>query len=60
MAPAERLQALGARRLSSGARPFRAAYAALNTAMAAYLASGDAAALAQLDVGLQDFNPRFG
>jgi 2-methylisocitrate lyase-like PEP mutase family enzyme len=61
LAPAARLQALGARRLSSGARPFRAAYAALNQAMVAYLATGDADALARLDAGgLPDLNPRFG
>lgn len=60
LSPAPRLQALGVRRLSSGARPFRAAYAGLNQAMQAYLDSGDAGPLSALDVGLSDFNPRFG
>ncbi|THD74472.1 MAG: isocitrate lyase/phosphoenolpyruvate mutase family protein [Phenylobacterium sp.] len=42
LAPAERLQALGVRRLSSGAAPFLAVYADLAAAAAAYLATGEA------------------
>lgn len=57
--PATELQALGVRRLSSATAPFRAAYAALQKAMAAYLASGDAGALAALGQGLPDLNVRF-
>jgi 2-methylisocitrate lyase-like PEP mutase family enzyme len=56
---AERLQALGVRRLSSATAPFRAAYAALARAMADYTASGDASALAALGQGLPDLNKRF-
>ncbi|MFN3512331.1 MAG: isocitrate lyase/phosphoenolpyruvate mutase family protein [Phenylobacterium sp.] len=56
---AERLQALGVRRLSSATAPFRAAYAALARAMADYTASGDASALAALGQGLPDLNRRF-
>ena len=57
---AERLQALGVRRLSSATAPFRAAYAALGRAMSAFLESGDADALAQAGQGLTDLNKRFG
>lgn len=57
---AERLQALGVRRLSSATAPFRAAYAALGRAMSEFLASGDANALAQAGQGLPDLNKRFG
>lgn len=56
---AERLQALGVRRLSSATAPFRAAYAALGRAMSEFLASGDASALAQAGQGLPDLNKRF-
>jgi len=56
---AARLQSLGVRRLSSATAPFRAAYAALNRALAAYVASGDADALAGLGQGLPDLNKRF-
>ncbi|MET0274212.1 MAG: isocitrate lyase/phosphoenolpyruvate mutase family protein [Phenylobacterium sp.] len=59
LSKAKRLQALGVRRVSSGARPFRAAYSALNRAMIAFLAEGDADALAKLDVDLGDLNKRF-
>lgn len=56
---AERLQALGVRRLSSATNPFRAAYAALQRATEAYLATGDADALAKLGDGLPNLNKRF-
>ena len=56
---AAELQALGVRRLSSATAPFRAAYAALNRAMTAFMADGDAAALAALGQGLPDLNTRF-
>ena len=57
---AAKLQAAGVRRLSSATAPFRAAYAALNRALAAYVASGDADALAGLGQGLPDLNKRCG
>lgn len=57
---AARLQNLGVRRLSSATAPFRAAYAALQRAIAAYVESGDADALAGLGQGLPDLNKRFG
>ncbi|MDP3747547.1 MAG: isocitrate lyase/phosphoenolpyruvate mutase family protein [Phenylobacterium sp.] len=60
VAPAPRLQALGVRRLSSATAPFRAAYAALGTSIAAYLKDGDAGALAMLGKDLPDLNKRFG
>jgi 2-methylisocitrate lyase-like PEP mutase family enzyme len=53
------LQALGVRRVSSGASPFRAAYAGLARAVAAYLADGDGAAFASTE-GLGNLNARFG
>ena len=56
---AAELQALGVRRLSSATGPFRAAYAALNRAMAGFLATGDANALADLGQGLPNLNVRF-
>ncbi|CAN7593329.1 isocitrate lyase/phosphoenolpyruvate mutase family protein [Phenylobacterium sp. LjRoot164] len=56
---AERLQALGVRRLSSATAPFRAAYAALGRAMSDFLTSGDASVLAQAGQGLPDLNKRF-
>lgn len=56
---AERLQALGVRRLSSATAPFRAAYAALGRVISDFLASGDANALAQAGQGLPDLNKRF-
>ena len=56
---AERLQALGVRRLSSATAPFRAAYAALGRTISEFLASGDANALAQAGQGLPDLNKRF-
>ena len=59
LAPAERLQALGARRLSSGTAPFRSAYAPLAKAAAQYLATGDGAAFAAGAEGLANLNQRF-
>ena len=56
---AERLQALGVRRLSSATAPVRAAYAALGRTISEFLASGDANALAQAGQGLPDLNKRF-
>ena len=55
---AEQLQALGVRRLSSGAAPFMSAYATLAKAVAAYLADGDATAFNA--EGLGNLNARFG
>ncbi len=60
VAKAERLQALGVRRLSSATAPFRAAYAAMARGVADYVASGDPSALAELGAGLPDLNKRFG
>jgi 2-methylisocitrate lyase-like PEP mutase family enzyme len=57
--PAARLQALGARRLSSATAPFRAAYATVARAMAAYVADGDAAAFSAGAEGLPNLNKRF-
>jgi 2-methylisocitrate lyase-like PEP mutase family enzyme len=57
---AAKLQALGVRRLSSATAPFRAAYATLQRAVAAYVEDGDADALAGLGQGLSDLNKRFG
>ena len=54
------LQALGVRRLSSATAPFRAAYAAAQRVIEAYVGSGDANALAALGQGLPDLNKRFG
>lgn len=56
---AARLQALGARRLSSATAPFRAAYAALAVGLEMYLRNGDADGLAQLGAGAPDLNARF-
>ena len=60
MAPAAKLQAMGVRRLSSATAPFRAAYGALALAIEAYLANGDAAALAEAGKRAPDLNKRFG
>lgn len=54
------LQALGVRRLSAGGAPFRAAYATLARAVAAYLADGDGMAFAAGAEGLGNLNARFG
>lgn len=59
VAPTARLRELGVRRLSSATAPFRAAYAALGTAVTAYLKDGDAGALALLGKDLPDLNKRF-
>jgi 2-methylisocitrate lyase-like PEP mutase family enzyme len=56
---AERLQALGVRRVSSATNPFRAAYNPLRKAVADFLASGDADALARLGEGFPNLNARF-
>jgi 2-methylisocitrate lyase-like PEP mutase family enzyme len=56
---AAQLQALGVRRLSSGASPFRAAYAGVARAVAAYLTDGDGQAFADTE-GLGNLNARFG
>jgi len=55
---AARLQELGVRRLSSGARPFAGVYAHLANAVKAYLADGLAAPF--LVDGLGNLNARFG
>ena len=60
MAPAAKLQALGVRRLSSATAPFRVAYGALAQAVEAYLADGDASALAEAGKDAPDLNKRFG
>jgi 2-methylisocitrate lyase-like PEP mutase family enzyme len=60
MASADRLQALGVRRLSSATGPFRAAYAALARTIEAYLADGDPGPLAEAGKGAPDLNKRFG
>jgi 2-methylisocitrate lyase-like PEP mutase family enzyme len=57
LAPAEKLQALGVRRLSSGIAPFRLAYAAIAPAVTAYLETGEASAFASGP--LADLNKRF-
>jgi len=58
LASAGRLQALGVRRLSSGTTPFRAMYAPLAKATAAYLADGKAEAWGSPD-GMANLNTRF-
>jgi 2-methylisocitrate lyase-like PEP mutase family enzyme len=55
---ADRLQALGVRRLSSGGAPFAAAYGPLVKAAAAYLADGSADAFAER-ASLPNLNKRF-
>jgi 2-methylisocitrate lyase-like PEP mutase family enzyme len=55
---AERLQALGVRRLSSATSPFRLAYASLAKGVAAYLQTGSAEAFAA--AALPNLNARFG
>lgn len=55
---ADRLQALGVRRISSGGSPFAAVYASLARATAAYLADGAATPFADR-TGLPNFNKRF-
>jgi len=59
LAPADRLQALGVRRLSSATAPFRAAYAPLAKATQAFLATGEAAAFAA-GADLPNLNQRLG
>lgn len=57
---AQRLQTLGVRRLSTGTAPFNAAYAALQKAITAFVADGEAATLAALGAGVPNLNKRFG
>lgn len=59
MPPADQLQALGVRRLSSATHPFRAAYAALARAVEAYLRDGDPSALAEAGQGVPNLQKRF-
>lgn len=56
---AERLQALGVRRVSSATAPFRAAYATVAKATASFLANGEAAAFSAGAEGLGNLNKRF-
>ncbi|MDP3173377.1 MAG: isocitrate lyase/phosphoenolpyruvate mutase family protein [Phenylobacterium sp.] len=56
---AARLQALGVRRVSSATAPFRAAYAAMDAGVKAYLASGDSSTLALAGAPLANLNTRF-
>ncbi|MCG9916798.1 MAG: isocitrate lyase/phosphoenolpyruvate mutase family protein [Phenylobacterium sp.] len=55
--PAERLKALGVRRLSSATAPFRAAYGALVEALPGYLEMGTFGSFAG---GVPDLNAAFG
>jgi 2-methylisocitrate lyase-like PEP mutase family enzyme len=57
---AKQLQALGVRRVSSATAPFRAAYATVAKATAAFLADGDPVAFAAGAEGLGNLNKRFG
>lgn len=59
LAKAAQLQALGVRRVSSATAPFRAAYATVAKATAAFLADGDPAAFAAGAEGLGNLNARF-
>ena len=59
LAPAARLQALGVRRLSSATAPFRAAYATVAKAVAAFLGDGGAQAFSAGAEGLGNLNKRF-
>jgi 2-methylisocitrate lyase-like PEP mutase family enzyme len=59
LAPAAKLQALGVRRVSSATAPFRAAYAPLAAQVAAFLATGEAAAFAAGASGLPNLNEKF-
>ncbi|MFI4950325.1 MAG: isocitrate lyase/phosphoenolpyruvate mutase family protein, partial [Caulobacterales bacterium] len=60
LADAARLQALGVRRVSSATAPFRAAYATVAKATAAFLEDGDPKAFAAGAEGLGNLNQRFG
>ena len=60
LSPAERLRALGVRRLSAGSAPFRAAYATLAGAVARYLETGEIDAFAAGAAGRENLNRRFG
>ncbi len=56
---AEQLQALGVRRVSSATAPFRAAYATVAKATAAFLQDADPSAFAASAEGLGNLNKRF-
>ena len=60
LSPAERLQALGVRRLSAGGAPFRTVYSTLASAVARYLETGEADAFAAGVAGIGNLNKRFG
>jgi len=57
--PAAALRALGVRRVSSATAPFRAGYATVARAVAAFLRDGDPAAFAAGAEGLGNLNRRF-
>ena len=59
LAKAAQLQALGVRRVSSATAPFRAAYATVAKATAAFLRDADPAAFAAGAEGLGNLNKRF-
>jgi len=59
LASAAKLQALGVRRVSSATAPFRAAYATVANATAAFLKDGDPAAFAVDAARLGNLNQRF-
>lgn len=59
LSPAAKLQALGVRRLSSGATPFIATYAPLAGMIGGYLATGEAGAFAAGAAGVGNLNKRF-
>jgi 2-methylisocitrate lyase-like PEP mutase family enzyme len=59
LAGAKQLRALGVRRVSSATAPFRAAYATVAKATAAFLTDGDPAAFAAGAEGLGNLNKRF-
>jgi 2-methylisocitrate lyase-like PEP mutase family enzyme len=59
LANAKQLQVLGVRRVSSATAPFRAAYATVAKATAAFLADGDPMAFAAGAEGLGNLNKRF-
>jgi len=59
LSDAERLQALGVRRLSSATAPFRFAYAPLAKAATSFLQTGQASAFATGEHSLANLNQRF-
>lgn len=60
LSDAERLQALGVRRVSSATAPFRFAYAPLSDAAKAFLQTGQASAFSTGEHTLVNLNQRFG